>query len=89
MSVSDMNLDTFAARQQGAEGVTVCQQHTSSHLFNLLESEWGHSTTLGPARQHGGAQPTTTKQKLALNAEMLSHEALRKIQRLGDQHSRP
>ena len=36
-----------------------------------------------------GAQPTTTKHKLALNAEMLSHEAFRKIQPLGDQHSHP
>ena len=42
MSVSDMNQDTFAARQQGGERVTVCQQHTSSHLHDLLGSESGH-----------------------------------------------
>ena len=45
------------------------------------------SNTLGTARHDGGAQPTTTKQKLVLNTEMLSNEALRKIQPLGDQHS--
>ena len=47
------------------------------------------STTLGTARHDGGAQRTTTKQELVLNTEMLSNEALRKIQTLGDQHSHP